>query len=322
METTHLGGTGLTVSRLGLGTAALGRPGYINLGHAADLDGHRTVDGLRERAMDVMDAAHAAGITYLDTARSYGRAEEFVADWLAARSVAPGAIVVGSKWGYTYTAGWATDARVHEVKEHSRAKLDEQIVQSRDLLGDRLRLYQIHSATAAGGVLDDRGVLARLGELRDGGLHIGITVSGTGQAETITRAAAVEIGGRRLFDTVQATWNLLEPSAGPALAEAHTAGLGVIVKEAVGNGRLTARDPGFAAVTAEHGFGMAPDAVAIAAVFQRTPADVVLSGATTVDQLASNLDAFAVPEDVVAGLPDLAEPLERYWDVRSRLAWT
>ena len=32
-----LGSSGLTVTPLGLGLAALGRPGYINLGHAADL---------------------------------------------------------------------------------------------------------------------------------------------------------------------------------------------------------------------------------------------------------------------------------------------
>ena len=46
---------------------------------------------------------------------------------------------------------------------------------------------------------------------------------------------ALEVGG---FDCVQATWNVLEPSAGPALAAAHDAGLGVIIKEAVANGRL------------------------------------------------------------------------------------
>ena len=34
---------------------------------------------------------------------------------------------------------------------------------------------------------------------------------------------------------VQATWNVLEPSAGPALADAHVQGWGVIVKEALAN---------------------------------------------------------------------------------------
>ena len=34
---------------------------------------------------EVLDAAYAAGIRYIDAARSYGRAEEFLAAWLAAR---------------------------------------------------------------------------------------------------------------------------------------------------------------------------------------------------------------------------------------------
>ena len=38
MELRELGKTGLMVSRIGLGMAALGRPGYINLGHAEDLE--------------------------------------------------------------------------------------------------------------------------------------------------------------------------------------------------------------------------------------------------------------------------------------------
>ena len=49
---------------------------------------------------------------------------------------------------------------------------------------------------------------------------------------------SVEVEGVPLFSSVQATYNLLEPSAGPALAEAHDAGRTVIVKEALANGRL------------------------------------------------------------------------------------
>ena len=53
--------------------------------------------------------------------------------------------------------------------------------------------------------------------------------------------------GERLFDAVQATWNLLEKSAGPALREASESGMGVVIKEALANGRLTSRnqDPAF-----------------------------------------------------------------------------
>ena len=80
------------------------------------------------------------------------------------------------------------------------------------------------------------------------GVRIGLSLSGPRQGETLRRALTVVVDGVRLFDCVQATWNLLERSAGPALAEAHAAGLGVVIKEALANGRLTARnaDPDFA----------------------------------------------------------------------------
>src|SRR4051794_5303818 len=119
MHPRPLGHTGLLVSRLGLGLAALGRPGYINLGHAADLHGRYAPDDMEARAHAVLDTAWAAGVRYFDAARSYGRAEAFLAGWLAARSVAPDAVVVASKWGYTYTAGWRVEAEKHEVKDHS-----------------------------------------------------------------------------------------------------------------------------------------------------------------------------------------------------------
>src|SRR5205807_2955291 len=93
-----LGTTGLTVTPVGLGLAALGRPGYINLGHAADLAGDYDVAALEARTHAVLDAALAAGVRYFDAARSYGRAEAFLASWLAGRGLPPGAVTVGSKW--------------------------------------------------------------------------------------------------------------------------------------------------------------------------------------------------------------------------------
>src|SRR5271166_2086206 len=100
---TTLGKTGLRASRMGLGLAALGRPGYINLGHALDFAGDLTVDSMKGRAHTVLDAAWQAGIRYFDVARSYGLAEVFLASWLASRHIEAQAVTVASKWGYTYT---------------------------------------------------------------------------------------------------------------------------------------------------------------------------------------------------------------------------
>jgi aryl-alcohol dehydrogenase-like predicted oxidoreductase len=309
--------------RIGFGLAAVGRPGYINLGRAADLPAERTVDAMRERAMAMLDAAYAHGVRYLDAARSYGRAEEFLAEWLRRR---PGVtdVVVGSKWGYTYTADWRPDAAVHEVKDHGAATYDRQVAESRELLGERLDLYQIHSVTPDSPALTDRALHERLAELAADGVTIGFSTSGPAQADAIRAALAVRVDGLPLFTGVQSTYNLLEPSPGHALAEAHDAGCTVIVKEGMANGRL-AHDGAPAVldeVAAETG---APrDVVALAAVLHQPWADIVLSGAATPDQLASNVAAASLRLDVgqLARLSAAAEPAAEYWRHRSGLRWS
>jgi len=313
---TTLGESGLTVTRIGLGLAALGRPAYINLGHADDLAGHTDVASMEQGAHAVLDAAYAGGVRYFDAARSYGKAEAFLAGWLDRRGLGPEEVTVGSKWGYTYTAGWRIDADVQEVKDLSAENFRRQLRETRELLGDHLRLYQIHSATLDSGVLDDREVLDELAALRAGGVRIGFTTSGPHQAETIERA--LEVGG---FDAVQSTWNLLERSAGPALAAAHEAGLGVIVKEALANGRLTDRGDVGELIAAAADTGVAPDALALAAVLAQPWVDVVLSGASTVWELQSNLTALRVEVDP-GRFDRVVEDPEAYWERRSELPWS
>jgi aryl-alcohol dehydrogenase-like predicted oxidoreductase len=322
-----LGSTGLTVTPVGLGLAALGRPAYIDLGRDADLGADRRVAALERRCHQILDAAFGAGVRYLDAARSYGRAEAFLAGWLETRDLDPAEVTVGSKWGYSYVGDWRMDADVHEVKDHSLAALTRQLGESCDLLGGHLDLYQVHSATLDSGVLEDRAVLAALARLRDDGVVVGLSSSGPGQADTIRRALEVTADGVAPFACVQATWNLLEPSAGPALAEAGAAGWGVIVKEAVANGRLSPHGSGpetavLGRVAARHGVGA--DAVALAAVLANPWADVVLSGAVTPAQLEANLAAVRVELDPgeLEELAGLAVPAERYWKERSALSWS
>ncbi|HEX5826432.1 MAG TPA: aldo/keto reductase [Candidatus Limnocylindrales bacterium] len=326
METRELGRTGLRVTPVGLGLAALGRPAYITAGRDRDLgDGRdRSVEAMEARSHDALDAAWAAGIRYLDAARSYGYAERFLASWLRARAIDPSEVTVGSKWGYRYVGEWRMDAPVHETKDHSLANLRAQWPESRELLGPWLRLYQVHSATLESGILTDEAVLAELARLRaEEGIVVGLSVSGPRQADVIRAALGVRVDGVNPFAQVQATWNLLEPSAGPALAEAHDAGWGVIVKEALANGRLL-EGGGDEAVARGHArTGHGRDVLAMAAVLANPWADVVLSGAVTPDQVRSNVGAAAVTDrDDLAGiLSTRAEDPEAYWAARSARAW-
>ena len=321
----QVGSTTSILASIGLGLAALGRPGYINIGHGADLVAGFDVPAMKNRAFVVLDEAWSLGIRYFDVARSYGLAESFLASWLSDRSISTGELTIGSKWGYTYTAAWQVEADRHEVKDHSLTTLTRQWLESREILGQAIDLYQIHSATIESAVLDDRAVLDELGRLKQTGVRIGLSLTGPRQADTLRQALTIEIDHRPLFDCVQATWNLLEPSSGKALSEAHQAGLMVIVKEALANGRLTDRDESRSRTLDDQArrLGTTIDALALASVLARPWVDIVLSGASTVDQLRSNLKANEVRWDDEAdeALGTIAESPESYWIARSRMPW-
>jgi aryl-alcohol dehydrogenase-like predicted oxidoreductase len=316
------------VTRIGLGLAALGRPAYITLRHGEDLGPDRTVESLERRTHEVLDDALDAGVRYFDAARSYGRAESFLASWLL-QLRDPDVVTVGSKWGYTYVGEWKVGAETHEVKDHSVAALRRQFKESSDLLGDRLNLYQIHSATLETGVLEDYAVLEELVQLREQGIVVGISTSGPRQAEAVQAALNAEVNGVNPFGCVQSTWNVLDPSAGGALATARSEGWGVIVKEAVANGRLATRQLNsdgsertpLQSLSDDHSVG--PDAVAIAAALAQPWADVVLSGAATVDQLRSNVMAVDVQlsEEDRERLDVMAEEPTDYWMKRAGMRW-
>ncbi|MQY02014.1 aldo/keto reductase [Actinomadura macrotermitis] len=306
------------MTELGLGLAALGRPAYITVGRAGALPAERSVAAMRAATWRVLDAAYAAGVRWVDAARSYGLSEDFLAGWLAERGHRD--VTVSSKWGYAYVGGWRMDAEVHEVKEHSLARYVAQYAESRALLGSHLAIYQVHSLTADSPLFEDRALQAALAEQE---VRAGFSTTGPRQADTVRRALELTAGGRPLFASVQATWNVLEPSAGEALAEAREAGLHVLVKETLANGLLAVRPPAeVARVAARHGVGA--DAVALAAVAAQPWAGTVLVGAVDERQLTANLEATKIRLDAadLAELADAAVPAERYWPARGALPWT
>ena len=319
-------------ARLGLGLAALGRPGYVTLNHASDLGGSYDPSLMESHAHDVLDAAFEAGIRYIDAARSYGRAEEFVASWLRKRAIEPGEISVASKWGYTYTAGWSTSAAQHEVKDHSLAAFERQLAESVERLGRHLSVYQIHSVTAESRTLDDDALIDAIARLRTRGIRAGLSVSGAGQDVAIRRSLEVRRDGERVFDSVQATWNLLERGAESALEDAHGAGMKVVVKESLANGRLSHTNrnqdevlfPAVARIRQlAESRGLTVETLALAAALARPWADIVLTGAATVWQIQSNVAALELAYD-----PELEEQLRsvsigsaEYWRARSSFTW-
>jgi aryl-alcohol dehydrogenase-like predicted oxidoreductase len=331
MPTARLGANGPLVSRIGLGLAALGRPAYITSGREADLPDRSPV-AMRARTYEVLDAAYAAGVRYADAARSYGRAEEFLAGWLADRG--RGDVVVGSKWGYRYTGQWRLDG-VQEVKDHSLAMFTSQLAETRGYLGSALALYQVHSLTEDSPALGDSALLAALARLRDDGVMVGLSTSGPHQADSLRRALELTVGQAPLFSATEVTWNLLEPSVAAAAAEAAEAGWAVLVKEALANGRLApggdAARPGSPLAAAAATAAMTADAVAIGAALAQPWATLVLSGAVSAAQLQANLAALRDDGEREASLrqtlteqlaENLAENPAAYWSQRSARPWS
>jgi len=329
MELIQFGNTNLKVSKIGLGLAALGRPGYINLGHRTDLKSDYEVKSMKLNTLEMLNLAYANGIRYFDAARSYGKAELFLSEWIQSKDENQH-FTVGSKWGYTYTADWKVDTENHEIKEHSIEVLNRQWSESKKLLGDRLNIYQIHSATLDSGVLEDKDVLKKLWELRSSGTVIGLTLSGVNQTTTLQKVLTIKRGDDLLFQSVQTTWNILERSTTDVLVEASKAGFGVIIKEAVANGRLTNKNDEASFFNKKEQlkriakrYNVGIDAIAIAYILQHSWVSTVLSGAVTSEQLESNLKALNVKLSVadLNMLYSMVEIPEKYWKTRSELEW-
>ena len=89
--------------KMGLGMAALGRPGYINLDRSAVFGGSdsRSIQDMQDRANRVLDALFQQDKKpWVDCARSYGLSEKFVGEYLREKNIAPQDVYVSSKWGY------------------------------------------------------------------------------------------------------------------------------------------------------------------------------------------------------------------------------
>ena len=129
MDFRQLGATGLTVSRVGLGCGNFG-----GIGSAPELFGTGESE---EEAFALMDAAWAGGVTFFDTAASYGggRSETWVGRWRRERA----APVVLSTKVYWSVTGDPADRGL------SRPRILREIEGSLERLGvERVELYLTH----------------------------------------------------------------------------------------------------------------------------------------------------------------------------------
>ena len=306
---------------IGLGTAAIGRPQYINVRTKPGND--ISFSQFKENGMALLNRAYAHGVRYFDTAPGYGLAETLLGEWLSTHD--DPTIRVATKWGYTYVANFDPDAKIHEVKEHSVTKLNEQWNQSKQLL-PYLNLYQIHSATLDSGVLDNDDIHHRLHELKiSHNLKIGLTSTGVDQRKIIEKALEINIAGQPLIDSFQITYNIFDQSLDSMIPILKSENRQVIIKEALANGRVfissSANLLQLSQLAKKYDVGI--DAVALRFCQDSIQPDMVLSGASLIDHLEGNLQAlnFHLSEEEVHALKGFAKTPETYWNERKKLAW-
>ncbi len=315
------------IQSLGLGTAAIGRPHYINIRQQKGQD-EFALSEFRNQGHDLLSKAYAAGIRYFDTAPGYGMAEQLLIDWVKEKQ--DPTIELATKWGYTYVANFDKNATVHEMKEHSINKLNEQWKQSQKLL-PYLTTYQIHSATLETGVLENQEILHQLAGLKnEHHLKIGLSTTGANQVGVLKKALDIEVDGVQLFEVFQITYNVFDQSAASVIRSITSENKRVVIKEALANGRVFP-NPKYSNYSEAYlqlsklaeKYSVGIDAIALRFCVDSVPVFKVLSGASLDQHLDGNLkmNSFSLDDQELQLLKSFkVEPI-KYWNERKLLNW-
>ena len=224
MDKARLGRTDLELSRLGLGCGNFG-----GIGSAPELFGRGETE---EQAFALMDAALAAGITFFDTAASYGggRSESWVGRWREDR----GAPVLLSSKVYWSVTGDPDDRGLS--RERILREIDGSLERLRT---DRLDLYLTHEPdpeTPIEETLRALDELVRVGNVR---------AFGASNVDAAQLEEALETSkrfGLARYEWVQNEYNLLQRgSEAGVVAVCEREGLGFTPFSPLAGGWLTGK---------------------------------------------------------------------------------
>jgi aryl-alcohol dehydrogenase-like predicted oxidoreductase len=271
-----LGGD-MPVVRLGYGAMQLTGPGIW--GEPKD----------REEAVAVLRRAVDLGVTFFDTADSYGPnvSEEIIRE--ALHPYAHG-IVVATKAGLTRTGPgqWVPVGRPAYLKQQVELSL-------RKLGVDRIDLIQLHRIDPEVPVADQVGAFTELqeaGKVR----HIGLSEVSVEQLREAQRTAEIV--------SVQNMFNLTSRDAQPLLEHCTAEGIGFIPWFPLATGELSGEGSVLTELARQH--DTSPAQLALAWLLHRSPVMLPIPGTSSVEHLEDNLGAA----DIQLGEDDLAA-LER-----------
>ena len=180
-------------------------------------------------------------------------------------------------------------------------------------------------------MLENTAVLQKLFDIKSkNNVKLGVTTSGKNQKDVLDFASNIKMKGVLLFDSFQVTYNLLETSTHDVLSKLLDQGRQVIIKEALANGRVF-RNTNYSHYedlfsTLEdlsQKYKVSIDAVAMRFVIDQLRPDIVLSGASTIDQLSQNLGAlkFELENEELNRLNQCAVDADFYWQERKKMNW-
>lgn len=322
MEYTTFGNTGLTVSRLCLGTAPFGKQTDEHTAHG------------------ILDTAAAAGVTFLDTADGYpmgadltlvGRTEQIVGQWLRGKR---DQFIVATKAGMPM-------GRAPWNRGGSRKHLLDAIDGSLTRLGtDYVDLYQLHfddPDTPLDETLEALDTIVRAGKARYVGVSnfLAYRLARTiGRAETLglTRVASVQPRYNLLFRQIERELLPLAEEEGVAVIPFNPLAGGLLTgkyraADRPEKGRFSSEvGPNFADVYRERywhqtafdtvgrlnevasGIGEPLAAVSIAWVLANPAVTSVILGASNPDQLTDTLAAvdLVLPGELKVTLDDIS----------------
>ncbi len=222
MRKNQLGNTPLEISALGLGTVALGMAYGITPQDEQDNGGGGMTPPSLLEATRLIQQAIDGGITFIDTARGYGRSEEVLGHALQGRR---DAVVLASKMSIHAPDG--SELRGSALRRHMQASLSESL---RLLQTDHIDLMMLHSTPA-----DYAESVGILREFQQQG-HIGSVGASTYGTQDPLRAIAAGV------DALQVAYNVLDQRMDDIVfPKAAAAGVGIVVRSVFLKGVLTPR---------------------------------------------------------------------------------
>lgn len=258
-------GGDLPVDRLGYGAMQLTGPGVW--GDPKD----------PAEAVRVLRRAYELGVTFIDTADSYG---PFVSELLIREALHPYAddLVIATKAGLTRSGpdDWRPVGRPEYLRQQCELSL-------RHLGLDCIPLYQLHRIDAKVPLADQLGELALLrqeGKIR----HIGLSQVNVEQIEAARAITSIV--------SVQNLYNLADRSAEDVLAHCERHDLAFIPWFPIATGNLARAGGPLDAISTAH--GASPAQLALAWLLRRSPVMLPIPGTSSVAHLEENVAAAEV----------------------------